>query len=93
MSRYSGKQGRGASRQLRTQRRAEAEARQIAERAWYEQRCREIEAEYASAKPPTDEEFVQLLSAVLGADTGRRVFVDVVLRGRDPFKTYAKECR
>lgn len=91
MSRYSGTQGRGASRQLRAQRRTEAETRQASERAWYEQRCREIEDEYANARPLTDEEFVQLLSAVLGVDAGRRVFVDVVLRGRDPFKPYAAD--
>lgn len=87
MSRYFGKQHRGASRQLHDQRRAEAETRQAEERARDEAR----RAAYAEPPPLTDEQFAELLGVALTIEMGRRVYVDVVLRGRDPFETLTKE--
>lgn len=59
MSRYSGKQGRGASRQLHDQRRTEAEVRQAEERARYQvRRVHDVEP-----PPLTNEELDRLLLA------------------------------
>lgn len=86
MSRFSGPQNHGASRRLHDQRRAEAETRQAEERTRDEAR----RAAYVEPPPLTDDELAELLGVVLTIEMGRRAFVDVVLRGRDPFKSPTK---
>jgi len=76
MSRFSGPQNCGASRQLHNQRRTEAEDRQVKERARDEARA----ATYEEPTPLTDEELVALLRAGFAAGPSRAL-IELLLKG------------